>query len=333
MFFRNKHIALCSRNLLWLSCTFLISNTSLTNMKVSAFVSCPNRFGKSLATAIYAQSMNRALSSESSMELLDSNPFLQQKSTPKFSQLSPEQLTPAVDHLLQEMDETFSLLEEKFQESGSVTSFNDVLPEIEKIQAPLQYTWGVAGHLKSVNDSESLRSVYQKSQPNVVKAFTKFSQSKPTYDALSRIKESVITTDAPPTNFLEQQQQRAIEKSIRSMQLGGVALEGEAQERFNEIRLRLAELTTQFSNNVLDATKAFSLTIDDVNMVKGVPESALNMWAKAHQQELTRGANSTDATAIDPIKGPWRITLDGPSYINAMQFLPDRDIRQQVYTA
>merc|ERR1719163_2280567 len=34
---------------------------------------------------------------------------------------------------------------------------------------------------------------------------------------------------------------------------------------------------------------------------------------------------------VDPKAGPWRITLDGPSYVAAMQHVPDRDIRKQVY--
>jgi oligopeptidase A len=39
------------------------------------------------------------------------------------------------------------------------------------------------------------------------------------------------------------------------MELSGVGLEGENKERFNAIQLELAELSTKFSNNVLDATK------------------------------------------------------------------------------
>jgi oligopeptidase A len=39
--------------------------------------------------------------------------------------------------------------------------------------------------------------------------------------------------------------------------LGGVALEGPQKDRFNKIQQELAQLSTKFSNNVLDATKAF----------------------------------------------------------------------------
>lgn len=177
------------------------------------------------------------------------NPFLEQEGTPKFSKVTPESLTPAVSVLLGQVETTFQELEEQLSSGSSDGSlvYDDVLPKVEQIQGPLEYAWGVAGHLKAVKDSEELRNVYQNSQPDVVKAFTKLSQSKPLYDALDSIQNG-FNGDA--TNFIEQQKRRAVENSIRGMRLGGVALEGEAKERFNEIRLRLSELSTKFSNNV-----------------------------------------------------------------------------------
>ena len=103
------------------------------------------------------------------------------------------------------------------------------------------------------------------------------------------------------------------------MQLGGVGLDGENKIRFNEIKQRLAELSTTFSNNVLDATKMFSLEITDLTEVSGVPESAKKMWAAAAEG--------------DAEKGPWKITLDGPSYISAMQHLSVREHREKLYKA
>ena len=85
---------------------------------------------------------------------------------------------------------------------------------------------------------------------------------------------------------------------------------------------------------VLDATKAFSLTIDDGDIMKGVPNSAKAMWAKSHQDYLFQNReNGKEDPSVDKDLGPWRVTLDGPSYINAMQFLPDRNTRKEIYLA
>ena len=221
----------------------------LTSSMVSAFMST-SRSGRMAAAA--STLLSSQVSSAVSSSLGDAscvNPFLEQEGTPKFSKVTPESLTPAVSMLLKQMEENFQELEaylKSISSNGSVT-YDDVLPRVERIQGPLEYAWGVAGHLKAVKDSEELRNVYQQSQPDVVKAFTKFSQSKPLYDALDNIQNGWGESS---TDFLEQQKRRAVANSIRSMRLGGVALEGDAKERFNEIRLRLSELSTNFSNNV-----------------------------------------------------------------------------------
>ena len=97
---------------------------------------------------------------------------------------------------------------------------------------------------------------------------------------------------------------------------------------WHTVKMRLASLATTFSNNVLDETKAFSLTVTDASKLEGVPDSAKSMWANAHLQ-----AEKTEDAVMDPAKGPWRITLDMPSYIAVLSHVPDRDLRQQVYMA
>jgi oligopeptidase A len=210
-----------------------------------------------------------------------------------------------------------------------------VLPEVERMQFPLGYTWGVAGHLNGVKNSDPLREAYEANQPKVVQAMTKFSQSKPLYDALEAIekkwKEEGKDKD---DSFLMQQKRRAVEASLLGMKLGGVGLEGAQKERFNEIKMRLAALATTFSNNVLDTTKDFSLTIEDSTKMEGVPDSAKGLWASSHVQHLKSEAKEgEEVPEMDIEKGPWRITLDVPSYLPAMTHLKDRSLREKVYKA
>mmetsp|Transcript_17757 Transcript_17757/g.27624 ORF Transcript_17757/g.27624 Transcript_17757/m.27624 type:complete len:804 (-) Transcript_17757:314-2725(-) len=332
-----------------LSMTSAFSRTTFTTVGTRRSTAAFRSNARSLlATATMPSTSNDCKDDGESSSVY--NPFLDQAGTPKFRELEPKFLSPAVTSLLEDMSRDFTLLEEKLAHTADGTtktseiSYDAVLPEVEKIQSSVEYAWGVAGHLKGVNDSEELREVYQKCQPQVVKSFTAFSQSKPLYDALVSIQSQwenssddeqvdVMMVD----DFQEQQKRRAVDNSIRSMKLGGVALEGEAKERFNEIRLRLAELMTKFMNNVQDATKDFTLTIDDAELMRDVPASPKAMWAQAHEDRLTKemidSNDKTEAAKIDPDVGPWRITLDGPSYINAMQFISDRPTREAIYRA
>ena len=261
---------------------------------------------------------------------VEANPLLQQEDLPKFASITPSDLTPAVEKLLTKMNDDFESLEAKLakaKEEG--IDYDDVLPEVERIQFGISFAWGVAGHLNGVKNGDELRAAYEENQPKIVQAMSKFSQSKPLYDALTAVEQK--WENEQDESFEASQRRRAVELSLRSMKLGGVGLEGEAKERFNEIKTRLAKLSTTFSNNVLDETKAFSLTIDDPAVVEGVPESAKAMWANAHV--MWKKSQGEEAPAMDPEKGPWRITLDMPSYIAVLSHLPDRSIREKVYMA
>ncbi|GKY92866.1 hypothetical protein MPSEU_000255800 [Mayamaea pseudoterrestris] len=257
------------------------------------------------------------------------NPLLQMEDLPKFQSIKPEDLTPAVEALLSKMEIDFASLEEKLSKKKETIDYDQVLPEVERIQFGLGYVWGVAGHLNGVKNGEELRQAYESNQPKIVKAMSQFSQSKPLYDALENIEKS--WNKASAESFEESQKRRAVENSLRGMKLGGVGLEGEAKERFNEIKQRLAQISTTFSNNVLDETKAFSLTVDDASKLEGVPDSAKSLWAAAHAASVAAPGGATPDANLD--NGPWRITLDMPSYIAVLSHVRDRGIREQVYKA
>ena len=269
--------------------------------------------------------MSTAVSSTS----VSANPFLEQSGLPKFGSIEPKYLEPAVTDLLEELENEFKDMENDLA-SSEETKYDDVLPVLEKIQNPLEYAWGVAGHLNGVKNGEELRKAYEGQQPKVVKAFSSFSQSKPLFDALSKIEKDLTSTET----FEDKQRARAVALSLRAMRLGGVGLEGEAKERFNEIRIRLSELSTKFSNNVLDSTKAWSLTVssEEASKLDGVPSSAKGMWAQMYAQHAA-SEYVGEAPKPDAEKGPWRITLDGPSYIAALSHVRDRGIRESVYMA
>ena len=93
---------------------------------------------------------------------------------------------------------------------------------------------------------------------------------------------------------------------------------GEAKSRFNAIAEQLAQLSTTFTNNVLDGTKAFSLLLTSPEQVAGLPSSALGMFAQAAK---SKGHPDASAEA-----GPWLVTLDAPSYMPVMQHAKDRSL-------
>ncbi|MFM7371275.1 MAG: M3 family metallopeptidase, partial [Sphaerospermopsis kisseleviana] len=198
-------------------------------------------------------------------------------------------------------------------------TWTGLVEPLEKLTEKLYWSWGILNHLMGVKNSPDLRIAYQKVQPQVVQFINTLGQSKPIYKAFKALRAS----DTWET--LESAQQRIVEAAIRDAKLSGVGLEGEARERFNLIQMQLAELATDFANNLLDATSAFSLVLTTKAEIDGLPSSLISLAAQA-----ARIAGEEQATAEN---GPWHITLDFPSYFPFMQHSTSRDLREKLYKA
>ena len=159
-----------------------------------------------------------------------SNPLLDIAGLPKFASIEPKHLTPAVQSVLSDFEQDFESLESKLA-TTSPDSYDDVLPEVERMQEKLGYVWGVAGHLNGVKNSDDLRAAYEENQPKVVELSSKVSQSKALFDALKSIEKSWEASSPGTDDFKLAQMQRAVDLNIRSMTLGGVGLEGADKER------------------------------------------------------------------------------------------------------
>ncbi len=242
------------------------------------------------------------------------NPLLIGKGLPPFEAIAPEHIVPAIRQLLAELDAELASLEVNIQPTWS-----GLVEPLDRLVERLQWSWGIVGHFMGVKNSPELREAYETVQPNVVQFFNKLNQSQPIYEAFKTLRAS------DNWESLESAQQRIVEAAIKDAELSGIGLAGEKREYFNNIQLELAELTTKFGNHVLDATKDFSLTLRNKSEIDGLPPSLTSLAAQA-----ARAAGEENATAED---GPWRITLDFPSFGPFMQHSTRRDLREKLYKA
>lgn len=226
----------------------------------------------------------------------------------------PEHVVPGIRSLLEQLHKELDDLEANVQ-----PTWEGCVDPLERIVDRISRAWGTVSHLKAVKDSEALRKAVEEVQPERVKLSLRLSQSRPLYEAFKAIK------DGPLWKNLSEAQRRIVDGELRDFVLGGVALEGEAKERFNEIQQELSKIKTNFSNNLLDATKAFKKVVTEKSDVDGLPESAL---ALAAQQAKSEGHE--DAT---PESGPWLFTLDLPSFFPVMTHAKNRALREELYSA
>jgi oligopeptidase A len=242
------------------------------------------------------------------------NPLLIGKGLPPFDQIQPEHIVPAMTQLLAELEQALTNLE------ATVTpTWQGLVEPLTQLEERLTWSWGIVGHLMGVKNSPPLREAYETVQPQVVQFTSKLSQSKPLYEAFKALRAG------KDWDTLEPAQKRIVEAAIRDAELSGIGLAGEKQERFNANRLKLAELSTKFGNNVLDTTKAFKLKLTRQEEVAGLPPSLLSLAAQTARAEGEESAT--------PEAGPWVISLDYPSYLPFMKYSTQRDLREKLYRA
>ncbi|MDG2989728.1 M3 family metallopeptidase [Candidatus Synechococcus calcipolaris G9] len=242
------------------------------------------------------------------------NPLLRGQGFPPFDDIKADHVEPAVTILLANLRQELEELEQRVQ-----PTWEHLVEPLDHLGDRLSWIWGIVNHLTGVKNSPELRQAYEQVQPQVVEFYTELAQSQPLYYTFKALR------DSPEFSGLTPAQQRIVIAAIRNAEHTGVSLTGAAKERFNQIQQRLAELGTQFSNHVLDATKAFRLKLTQADEIAGLPPSLLALAA-----QTARSDGEANAT---PETGPWHITLDFPSFGPFLQHSQRRDLRKQVYRA
>ncbi|MEL6900886.1 MAG: M3 family metallopeptidase [Cyanobacteria bacterium J06606_4] len=251
---------------------------------------------------------------------LSQNPLLIGSGLPPFASIQAHHVVPGIEQLLKHLETDISALETQLANApADAFTWESVVEPLTAITERLGWSWGIIGHLMGVKNSPELRAAYESVQPALVQFANRLDQSKVIYSALEQIQTGETWSE------LSSAQQRIITAALRDAQLSGVGLSGDRQKTFNQIQQTLAELSTQFSNHVLDATKAFSLMLTQPEDIAGLPPSLLSLAAQA-----ARDAGEEQATAET---GPWRITLDRPNYTAFLQHSQRRDLREQLYRA
>ncbi|PJE79573.1 Oligopeptidase A [invertebrate metagenome] len=237
------------------------------------------------------------------------NPLLESHELPPFSQIKPEHIQPAIQHIIQENEQA---VEQLLKDTPSFT-WKTLQESLDALGERLGNAWSPVSHMNAVVNSNELREAYNACLPLLSDYSTKMGQNQALYDAYQQLASSEEFT------HLDKAQQKVINDQLRDFKLAGVALPDDKKNRFGEINKRLSELTSNYSNNVLDATMAWSKLITDKNELAGLPESAL-----ASAKQLAESKGHEDG---------WLLNLEFPCYYPVMTYCDNRTLRQEMYTA
>lgn len=235
------------------------------------------------------------------------NPLLDKNTLPPFSAIRPEHVIPAISSLLERNKRR---LEELLTAPGP-HSWEALIEPIEDMEDELAQAWSPVGHLNGVLNSEALREAYNACLPLLSEYQTWMGQHAALYEAYRNLAEHADFNDLP------QDRQQAVNNALRDFRLAGVALPDAQKQRYGELRQRLSEHGSRFSDNVLDATNAWTKQVT-AEQLAGLPDTALASARQAAEQKGLDGC---------------LLTLEYPSVYPVLTYCDDRGLRQEVYTA
>jgi oligopeptidase A len=239
---------------------------------------------------------------------MSDNPLISVKFHIPFDQIRAEQVEPGVRELLKKAQ---ARIDEIVQDEAPRTFANTMLA-LESATESLDYALAVVRHLESVATTPELRAAWNAVEPEASAFYSQIPLNPGLWKQLQTYATTEEAKSLPPT------QRRFLTKTLDSFRRHGAELDPAGKTRMAEIDIELTKVTTKFSENVLDSSKAFELIVTDESRLAGLPPSAIDAARESAQSKNVEG---------------WRFTLQGPSYVAVMTYLDDSEIREKMYRA
>ena len=226
---------------------------------------------------------------------------------PDFSAIKPKDVLPALEDLLQVYHRGIE------NQLGSGRKGGWSLVESEAAWADeLSRAWSPVSHLNSVAGNKKLRKAYNAGLKRLTQHENWRQQHQGIYRAYHELRQS------PDFKSLSPVQQRIVDLEMREFHLAGVDLSDKDKKKYRKLVMRLSKLGSKFSENLIDATQAWTLHLEDRTRLAGLPRAELNMLKGIARQHKSKG---------------WMVDLSAPSYQAVMTHGDDRELRREVYTA
>lgn len=225
---------------------------------------------------------------------------------PDFSNLSLAALQSEVQQTLNQASAVLAQAEQT-----ATTDAASFIEQLDLAENQLQQAWGVLSNLNATRNTAELRELYNQLLPELSRYYTAQGQNHALYQLY------LAVHDGADFASCDTAQQSAIRLALRDFRLSGVALEGEAKQRFADISEHLSQLSSQFSDHLLDATQAFVQPLSETELA-GLPASSVALLQQLGQQ---RGIEQPVAT------------LDAPAYMAIQTYADDRALRETLYHA
>jgi len=236
------------------------------------------------------------------------NPLLSVQFRVPFDRIEARHVQPALAELLRQGRERLTAI---YSEPGPRT-FANTMGALDSFTEGLDWAMGVVRHLESVATYPELRAAFNAAQPEVSAFYSGIPLDAGLWGAIQAF---AATPEAQAAGRIRS---RFLEKTIDTFRRHGADLDPAGKRRLEEIDVELTQVTTKFSENVLDSTNTFDLVIASEAELAGLPPSAMAAARESAKRKSLEG---------------WRFTLQAPDYLAVMTYLDNAAVRRQVYLA
>jgi len=227
---------------------------------------------------------------------------------PKFNEIKPEHVSPALDTLLNEGKQTIAAL----ATSTDDPTWQNFALKLEDLDEKISRAWSQVSHMNSVVNSPELREAYNENLAKLTDFYSDLAQDERLYAKYRAIQNS------PDFAKLNSAQQKIIDNEVRDFKLGGAELAADQKARFKAINEELSKLAAKFEENVLDTTNEYARYVENTSELTGIPEDVLQ---------------TAKVAAVADKKAGYKFTLHFPSYIPVLQYADNRSLRETLYRA
>jgi oligopeptidase A len=235
------------------------------------------------------------------------NPLLDFSGLPRYTDIRPEHIAPALDRLLAEGRAAV----EHAVGAATPATWDDFVTPLEDANERVGRAWGQVAHLHSVLDSPELREAYNANLPKATQYWAELGQHEGLFHKFQTLHDTEYAT-------LGAARRAVVDHQLRDFRLGGAELPEDKKARFMEIQESQARIAAKFEENLLDATNDYGWFTEDAADLAGLPEDDLAAAREAAEQDGKPG---------------YKLTLHMPSYLPAMQYASRRELRETLYRA
>jgi len=227
---------------------------------------------------------------------------------PKFNEVKPKHVSPAIDSLINEG----RILVEQLATSQETPTWENIALKLEDHSEKLGRTWSQVGHMNAVVNSPELREAYNDNLQKLTDFGSDLAQDERLFEKFKSIRTSSEFKQLGPA------QQTIINHEVRDFKLGGAELPADQKSRLKAILEQLSKLGSKFEENIMDNTSDFTHLVDSVDALAGLPADAV---------EAAKDA------AREAGKSGYQFSLHFPSYLPVMQYAENRNLREALYRA